>query len=231
MRLPLSPGIDRGRTSQDDRSICETNGAGNTTHLNVVENQRTIERTAAGCRAPQEYRCVRHSHVDDGLSPDSLGSVSVRATGVDIARRDVETNGTVVDRDALPGPPPVPCGEYRGLRVVDSNVANGELLVSDPDTILSTVEDQIAHEPSGSILHIDSLVGCGGVSRHVDYNIVERSRLRDLPVQAGSRSRGRLRSKVDMYVPNTPIEVILGGSDLVSRARKSVLDAEKDSLG
>jgi hypothetical protein len=104
------------------------------------------------------------------------------------------------------------------LGVIDRYVANGELLVANPDTILAAIENEVAHEAAASIFHenawvrlnlivppeIETLTLVSGIrrGRHLDNDIVERCRLRDLPVKTSCRSSGRYLANIDNEVAN-----------------------------
>jgi hypothetical protein len=51
-----------------------------------------------------------------------------------------------VDGDSLEIPPPVPSHLDSGVRAVDGNISDGELLVSNVETDVSTVNNEIAHK-------------------------------------------------------------------------------------
>jgi hypothetical protein len=55
---------------------------------------------------------------------------------------------TVVDVEVLEYPDPIPPNDNSGRCIVDSDVTEGKLLVSDPHTELASIEDKIGQEAS-----------------------------------------------------------------------------------
>lgn len=121
---------------------------------------------------------------------------------------------------------PVPRSIYASLGAVDGQVADGELLVTNPHAVLATVQNQVAHEATTAVLDVQlhvilsknrsihhkvkerytyTLVRSVALGRHVDNDVIERRGLRDLPMEtSGTCGRG-LRSEIDMDIANRPI--------------------------
>jgi hypothetical protein len=74
-------------------------------------------------------------------------------TLVKTATRHFETELAIVDVDSLECPSPIPSGVDTDLCVIDGNVAHGELLIANPDTELATIENEVTHEATASVLH------------------------------------------------------------------------------
>ena len=118
-----------------------------------------------------------------------------------------ETYLAVVDGDTLERPSPVPEAvdlrthtsvvllwegkgrwmAHRGDRVVEREVAHGELLVAECGANVAAVEDEIADESAGAVLHEDALVLVPGRGGHLEDDVDQGSRLGDLPVDTGQR--------------------------------------------
>lgn len=72
--------------------------------------------------------------------------------------------------------------------IVDGQITNHKLLVTDLNPVLSSVEYDVSHKTTTPILHEHALVIVIGSGGHLDHNIDERSSLRNLPVQTNCRS-------------------------------------------
>jgi hypothetical protein len=83
---------------------------------------------------------------------------------------------------------PRPLTPDRRRRVVHRQVPDRELLVADPDAVLSAVEDEVTHEPAGAVLHEQALVRAAGA--HLDADVHQRRRLTDLPVKLRASGSG-----------------------------------------
>jgi len=122
----------------------------------------------------------------------------------------------VVDGDSLEGPAPVPVHEDGGLRVVEGQISRGKLLAADPHTELSTVEDEVAHETTTSVLHPDTLMVGVGLFVHAEDDVGQTGSLGDLPVNSYDLSVDGDSSGVDDEVTNLTVEVVLVGEPVES---------------
>lgn len=84
--------------------------------------------------------------------------------------------------------------------IVDDNVLDGELLVSEPHGVLSTVEDEVSHVSTTAVLLPDTLVV--GAGSHVEDKVDEGSSLGDLPMQTSGGRAGGGKASVELDVPD-----------------------------
>ena len=126
----LHPLRNSSRATGKDSSSRVSDRGGDIVEDDVLEEERAGEEGAFRGGGLEEDRGVGDGGIEDGLGADGLAwGRLLRATGVDF-----EADTAVVERDALEGPAPVPEGVDSGRGVVDGDVADGELLVTDPDT-------------------------------------------------------------------------------------------------
>jgi hypothetical protein len=96
------------------------------------------------------------------------------------------------------------------LTIIKRQVASGELLVAEESSIFATVECQVSHEATRSVVHKDSLLGVGGssIGTHIKYDVLKRSSLGNLPMNTSTDS-DRHRSGVDDEVADLTVEIVL----------------------
>lgn len=71
---------------------------------------------------------------------------------------------------------------YSSDGLVESKVADSELLVTECGTNVTTVKDQVTEESTATVLHEYTLVLSARGSRHLENDVHERRSLRNLPV-------------------------------------------------
>ena len=137
INVSLDPTIDVGVAGGASEDRVTTDNADDSWNINgpdVVENDRGLG-SSRGIRSSVEDGGVPDDSVDDGNSANAVNA-------------DLESNSRVVDSDSLAGPPPVPNHSDSGVRTVDCDVSNGELLIPYVETDVSTVDDKVAHKPT-----------------------------------------------------------------------------------
>lgn len=128
--ISLGPLSDSGSATRKDSSGGIDNCVGDVVEDDVLEEEGAGEEGAFGSGGLEESGGVGDDGVKDGLSADGLSwRILLRATGVDL-----EADTAVVEGNTLEGPAPVPESVDTSGGVVDSDVSDSELLVTDPDT-------------------------------------------------------------------------------------------------
>ena len=133
--VSLDPSVDIGivgAASKDRFSIEDADNSCNVRGPNVVEDDRGLE-PGGGVGASVEDGGISHNSVDNSNSADAVSS-------------DIEPNLRTVDSDSLEIPSPVPSHLDGGVRAVDGNISDGKLLVSNVETDVSTINNEIAHK-------------------------------------------------------------------------------------
>jgi hypothetical protein len=133
--ISLGPSVDidiAGAASKDRFTIDGADDSCNIRDPNVVEDDRGVE--------PRGDVVVLVE--DGGISHDSVDySVSANSGSI-----DTESNIRAVDGDSLEIPCPVPRHIDSDVRVVDGDIPDSKLLVSDVETDVSAVDNEIAHK-------------------------------------------------------------------------------------
>ena len=75
---------------------------------------------------------------------------------------------------------------YSSDRVIERQVADRELLVTKGRANVTAVEDQVAEESAGAILHEDTLMLIASCSGHLEDDVHQGSCLGNLPMNTGS---------------------------------------------
>ena len=135
VNVSLDPSVDigmAGGASEDYFASHDADDSRNISGPNVVEDNRGLE-PSGGIRASVEDGGVPHDGVDDSDSSNAENT-------------DFESNLRVVDGDSLEVPSPVPNHSDSGIRTVDGNVPDGELLVPDVEADISTIDDEVTHK-------------------------------------------------------------------------------------
>lgn len=118
--------------SKDGLSTDDSDDSWNVSGPNVVEYNRRFE-PSSGFGTSVEDGGIRHDSIDDCNSTDTVNI-------------DLESNLRVVDSDPLEIPAPIPKHFDSGVRVVDGDVSDGKLLISNVETSVSAVDDEVAHK-------------------------------------------------------------------------------------
>ena len=105
---------------------------------------------------------------------------------------------------------PVPVHEHSCLAVVECQVTGSKLLIAKERSVFAAVERQVGHEATRSIVHEDTLLSIGrpSVGSHIEYNVLKRSSLGNLPMDTSTSSDRHSRS-VDDEVADLSEEVVL----------------------
>jgi hypothetical protein len=95
--------------------------------------------------------------VEDGGVLTTASMIAIPPT---LSTADLEPNLRVVDSDSLEIPSPVPNHSDSGVRTVDGDVSDGELLISDIETDVSAVDNEVTHKTTteGSDLELVSAI-------------------------------------------------------------------------
>ena len=75
--------------------------------------------------------------------------------------------------------------------IVDGDVANGKLLVTDPHAEVASVEGEVAHEATRTVLHPDTLMFGVVTVGHLEAHVSERRS----PIARVSKSAGNLKDE------------------------------------
>lgn len=77
------------------------------------------------------------------------------------------------------------------MAVIEGQIAGGELLISKESSVFATIECQVSHEATGSVVHENSLLSIRGssIGSHVEDNVLERSGLQNLVVSICSTKK------------------------------------------
>ena len=133
--VSLDPSVDMGiaaGASKDGLSTDDSDDSWNVSGPNIVEDNRRFE-PGGGFGTSVEDGSIRHDSIDDCNSADTVNI-------------DLESNLCVVDGDPLEIPSPIPEHFNSGVRVVDGDVPDGKLLISNVETSVSAVDDEVAHK-------------------------------------------------------------------------------------
>ena len=117
---------------KDCLAACDANDGRNVKCYDVIEDDRRLKPNG-GVRTSVEDGGVPHDSVDYCDPTDAFNS-------------DIEPNLRMVDIDSLEIPPPVPKHLDGGVCAVDGEVSDGELLISDFETDVPAVDDEVAHK-------------------------------------------------------------------------------------
>lgn len=181
--VALTPAGNRGGTAGEDGV---TTGAGDG-NGDVVQNDVLEDETTSGIGNGRG-----RTSGDDTLIGVRDRTVQNR-DGADVERLAIVTSGqintcsTVVDRESDVGPSPVPDLDDGSLAVVEGEVLHGVLLVAHRRSRSTTVEGEIAHEPTGTALDEQTNVDRVVAFRHVELDVDQTRRLRAGPVHTGRR--------------------------------------------
>jgi len=133
--VSLDPSVDvhmAGGTIEDRFTANDTDDSRNVSGKNVTEDEGGLE-PSGGIGTPVKDGGIPHDSIDDGDRTNAEGI-------------DLEANLRLVDGDPLEIPLPVPHHLDTGVRTVDGDVSDGELLVSDVESDVSTVNDEVTHK-------------------------------------------------------------------------------------
>ncbi|SPQ23429.1 8bdce749-e62e-4af3-8c1f-5a9c97833852 [Thermothielavioides terrestris] len=210
--VPAAPGFDHGGTGRagEDGARGPADGRRHVVEREVLQDQVVGHVRAGGIRVAEDDadRRVLDGAVDDSGGADREGRLArrlVRRRG-----REVEADLAVVDGHALISPAPGPQLLDGRLRVVDGDVAEGELLVADRQGLRAAEENQIADVAAGALLDEQALVLGAGSLRRVEDDVGQRRRLRAGPVDARDQRRRRHVRDVDDEVGHLAPEHVGG---------------------
>ena len=133
--VSLDPSVDvriTGGASEDYFATDDADDSCDISGLNVVEDDRGLG-PSGGIGNSVEDGGIAHDRVDDSNSSNA-------------ANTNFESNLRVADGDSLEVPSPVPSHFDSGIGTIDSKVSDGELLVSDVEADVSTIDYEVAHE-------------------------------------------------------------------------------------
>lgn len=108
----------------------------------------------AAARAGQRSRASRYLESDIGVGERAVeeGRGAHCFIPLIVHSRHVEADCAIVDRNSLESPAPVPDLVDGGNRIVECEIANGELLVSKYGAKFTPVEDKVVHKAARTIL-------------------------------------------------------------------------------
>ena len=200
--VTLSPGVDLAATFKDGVASSTNNSLLGPTEVDIVQDEGT---TSSGDAVLSERGVDANGSIGELAVKQENGTNSLvgRAVG------HVETDLAVVDEDALVGEDPVPVLEDRGTAVIESHVADSELLGTHESTNGTTVEGQVGHETTRAVVLEDALLVLASVALgHLENNVLQTGGLRNLPVDT---SGGLCSRDVDNKVTDLTVEVVLVG--------------------
>ena len=141
--VSLDPGID-GRftfgSPENSFAVQDSDDGLHIRQLDVVQNDGAL-KAGARPRTTVEDRCIADDTVHDGYAADPL--VLVVQDGASL---DIEPDLGITNGDSLKVPSPIPNHLHAGVGSIDRNIPHGELLVSDVQTNISSVDDEVTHE-------------------------------------------------------------------------------------
>ena len=207
--VTLCPRLDEAATFDDGRAGRVLDSHRAATEVDVVNDQSATSSWVV-------LLVLLVGHLDTDWSVDKC-SIHENDGANSLSRSvgHVDTDTAVVDVDTLESPDPVPVHEDGSLTAVEGHVAAGELLVSEKGTIITTVENQVSHESTRTVVHEDTDLLGSRTGNHVEDDVLERGGLSDLPVNTGTSSL-RHASKVNDKVTNLAEEVVLVSKPIVS---------------
>jgi len=105
-------------------------------------------------------------------------------------------------------PSPVPNLVDANHSIGNLDVLHGELLIANVHTIVTTVDLQIRHVPSGSVLNEDTFMLRIWILGHADLDVLKTGSLRGRPMNTADLSVSRNCSKIDLEISNLSRENI-----------------------
>lgn len=141
--IPLDPSVDSDlacRTSKNRLPTDDPDDSWNVGGHDIVEDDRGL-KLSSRLGTSVENGGVPHNRVNDGNRTGTLAAIIHFG-----ANLDLESNLCIVDGNPLEVPPPIPGHLHTGVGAIDCDISHGKLLVSDVQSHVSPVNDEVSHK-------------------------------------------------------------------------------------
>ena len=146
--------------------------------MNVLQYKRVSRRRlrARSVARPDCHLRIADRAVEERNTTNRQRS---RSSGIHI-----QSCRTVVNRDAIVCPTPIPNLIDSRHSVVEGQISHSKLLIAHVKTVQAAVEDEIVHKATRSRFNENALMLRAIVAAHLEYDILEARCLASRPVDA-----------------------------------------------